>query len=550
MQHKAAKCMALLIVCLVPLLPACRGTAGISLGPTEAMRTPTAALASIPEATAAPTPTTPPVPSPFPTAEAYPTPSPLPSLTPMPSPPPTPSPSLTAEPSATLAPPDEVVVRETTISILYYPYEPDLHEAFDAQHAVPYLWLDRAAYTAHGEPPAEALVLKYFSAIVLENRYLQLTVLPELGGRVYECVFKPTGQNIFYRNQVLKPTPWGPLTREQNWWLAAGGMEWAFPVHEHGYEWGLPWSYSIKRSTAETTVTLWDTAEDRPRMSVEVALAPGEAYFAVRPRIENPTSSAITYQYWTNAMLTLGSPSMSPNTEFVYPTQEVTIHSAGPDSGLPGERASMSWPLYEGLDMAWYHNWVDWLGFFIPQPTEDFVGAYNHDTGLGVARIFPRQEVPGVKLFAWGQESPHTFDYTDDGSQYFEIWGGPNRTFWPEDDNSLGSGEDKAWSEYWYPFYQIGGLDFANREAALSLEAQQGVLMLGLATTSYQQGTVLLMLGEEELYREEVAVSPDSPHTRQVPLPPEVPATAHVSLRFLGPDGQTIAQYDEHILFP
>ena len=156
--------------------------------------------------------------------------------------------------------------------------------------------------------------MRPFRAILLENRYLRLTILPELGGRLYECVFKPTGQSLFYRNRVLKPTPWGPLTRDRNWWLAAGGMEWAFPVHEHGYESGVPWSYSVQESDGETTVTVSDTTEERPRVRVEIGLAPDTAYFTIRPHIENPTSSPISYQYWTNAMLTLGGSSMSPHT--------------------------------------------------------------------------------------------------------------------------------------------------------------------------------------------------------------------------------------------
>ncbi len=533
MQPAAYRYRVLLIICLVALLSACSGTPGITPQPTETPQMPTATVPATIEAVTVPTPTLIPSPLSSPTPEPYPTSAPLPSPT--------------IEPSPTPPPPDRVLVREATISVLSYPYEPYLREAFDDQHGVPYRWLDRTAY---GEPSAEALMLRYFNAVILENRYLQLTILPEMGGRIYECIFKPTGQNIFYRNQVLKPTRWGPLAPEENWWLAAGGMEWAFPVNEHGYEWGVPWSYSIEPSTAETTVTLTDTTEDRLRMSVEVGLAPGKAYFVIRPRIENPTTSHITYQYWTNAMLTLGSPSMSPNTEFIYPTQEVIVHSAGPDSGLPGERIRVSWPLYEGRDMSRYDNWVDWLGFFTPQPTEDFVGAYNHDSGVGVARVFPRQEVPGVKLFAWGRESPYTSNYTDDNSQYFEIWGGVNRTFWPEDDSRLGPGESKGWTEYWYPFQRIGGLDFANREAALNLEAQQGSLHVGLATTSHEEGTVVLMLGPDELRREEVAVSPDSPYTRQIPLARDMSAAAHVSLRFLGEDGQVVTYYDEDVLLP
>lgn len=439
------------------------------------------------------------------------------------------------------------MVRETTISIRSYVYEPHLQQALDTQRGVPYLWLDRATY---GEPSVETVVLRPFRAVILENSYLQLTILPELGGRIYECIFKPTGQNIFYRNRVLKPTPWGPLTREQNWWLAAGGMEWAFPVEEHGYEWGLPWSYSIERSASETTVTVRDSTETRPRVSVEIGLPPDTAYFVIRPRIENPTGSVISYQYWTNAMLSLGSPSMSANTEFVYPTQEIVIHSAGPSSGLPGESTTMGWPVWQSRDMAWHYNWVDWFSFFIPQPTQDFVGAYSHETELGVARIFPRQQVPGVKLFAWGQESPYTFEYTDDGSQYFEIWGGPNRTFWPEDDNSLGPRESRRWSEYWYPFQQIGGLDFANRDAALSLVFLEEALQLGVAATYPQEGTVVLTLGEEELYRREVSISPERPHIHQLPLPPGSPVEGVVSLTYLGSDGEVVARYQSDMLPP
>jgi hypothetical protein len=138
-----------------------------------------------------------------------------------------------------VAPPrhDEVVVRETTIFILSNLFEPYLREGFDAEHGVPYLWLDREGYS---KPAPEDVVLRLSRTVILENRYLQLTILPGLGGRVYVCIFKPTGQNIFYHDQVLMPTHWGPLSREQNWWLVAGGMEWAFDVSRYGVHLSRP----------------------------------------------------------------------------------------------------------------------------------------------------------------------------------------------------------------------------------------------------------------------------------------------------------------------
>jgi hypothetical protein len=491
-----------------------------------------------------PTPTaTEPVSLPTATPVPSPTSSPLPlaSPTPLPQPSSTPVPTATATPAmAPTAVKDEVVVRQTTISISGYVYEPFLHDGSDAEHGVPYVWLDRGAY---GEPGAETTVLRPFTAVVMENRYLRLTILPELGGRLYECVFKPTGQNLFYRNQVLKPTRWGPLAREENWWLAAGGMEWAFPVNEHGYEWGVPWSYTVGRSASQTTVVVRDTTEARPRVSVEIGLAPDEAYFTISPHIENPTDSSISYQYWTNAMVSLGGSSMSANTEFFYPAEEILIHSVGPESGLPGERGVISWPSWEGRDLSWYRSWEDWLGFFVPGPSEDFVGAYNHDTSLGVARIFDREEVPGVKLFAWGQGSPYVTEYTDDGSQYFEMWGGPNLTFWSEDDNALGPGESLSWTECWYPFQSIDGLVFANSDVALNLTVSEDTVSLGLAPTSPQEGTVVLEAGGGEIYRKDVAVSPESPLVDSVALPAGLAADGGLSLTYLSPQGEVVASY-------
>ena len=42
-----------------------------------------------------------------------------------------------------------------------------------------------------------------YRALVVENEYLRVTVLPELGGRLYSAVDKPTGEEIFYRNNVV-----------------------------------------------------------------------------------------------------------------------------------------------------------------------------------------------------------------------------------------------------------------------------------------------------------------------------------------------------------
>jgi len=440
-------------------------------------------------------------------------------------------PTVTPKPTPPAA---QVTVQETEITIPSYPYEAYLREAFDTEYGIPYLWLDRAAYKS----ASHTLVLKTFKAIILENEYLRLTIVPGLGGRIYKSLFKPTGQNLFYENSVLKPSYWGPLSREENWWLAAGGMEWAFPTDEHGYEWGTPWEYSVGYKKGGITLSLRDTETDRLRVKVDISLLPGRAYFTLKPHIENPTSIEAWYQFWSNTLLTLGSKTVSPETRFIYPTSQVIVHGSG-DSNLPQAGETMSWPIYKGRDMSWYGNWVSHLGLFIPQPSRDFVGAYNHETDLGVARIFPRQEAPGVKLFAMGSGFPCTDTYTDDGSQYFEIWGGVTPTF--GEYAALAPGEAKEWVEYWYPFWGTGGLDFANRRAALNLDVKEGAVVLGVATTSLERGTVSLLLDGQEIHRETVTISPAQPYRREIPIG----ASGSFTLRLLGSGGESIAQYEE-----
>ena len=43
------------------------------------------------------------------------------------------------------------------------------------------------------------MVDRAWKTVVLENEYLRVTMLPELGGQVFEAIFKPTGAQVFYR---------------------------------------------------------------------------------------------------------------------------------------------------------------------------------------------------------------------------------------------------------------------------------------------------------------------------------------------------------------
>ena len=477
--------------------------------------------------------------TPLPTSTATPPPTATPTLLPVDTPTVTPAPSPTPIP----VPHSTVSVWETAVDIPTYPYANYLREGFDGQHGFTFWRLERAAYeAAHPTPTSRS-----YRALVLENEYLRLVILPEIGGRVYRCVFKPTGQEIFYQNAVLKPSRWGPLPGDQNWWLAAGGMEWALPVHEHGYEFGIPWEATVQREDGAVTVIVRDSqAQDRVRAEIAITLRAGQAAFTVRPRLINPTGQVQTVQFWLNAMLTLGSSSITGDTEFVLPTTQVVVHSTS-DAALPGEHQTMTWPIYAGRDMSWYDNWHAPLGVFSLDTEQGFVGAYNHTTDLGVARVFPPEIARGAKLFAFGSEFRDTAQYTDDGSKYFELWGGPCATFWPEDATTLAPGASLEWTEHWQPFAGLGGLDYANTAAALSLRRDpgDGTAHLGVATITQWSGTVTLLLDDQVLFASAATIAPDTPFRVDVPLPASITPHSKLTLRCVDAAGDIVAEFTQ-----
>lgn len=397
------------------------------------------------------------------------------------------NPCESSETLARIDDPDGILFYTTTITIPTYPYAHYLYNAYNPTYNMTYPKLDWVAYDAANPPPAP----QEYELLVMENDYLIVTVLPELGGRVYQLIDKATGQNHLYQNPVIKPTDWGPP--EQGWWLAAGGIEWCLPVDEHGYESALPWAWTAITSSAGVTITVSDTAAtDRLRTHIDLFLPAERAYLAVTPHIENPTGAAIDYKFWSNAMLAPGNTNKpAAGVEFIFGAAEMAVHSTG-DARLPGvwpvaptgPDYRFTWPVYNGVDYSRLGNWREWLGFFeYSQAAADFVGLYNHENEAGIVRVFPREVARGTKGFAYGWAAPLDWrKWTDDGSAAIELHGGVAPTFW--DTARLGAGETLAWTEMWYPVNGAGGVTAATREAALHLAKADGNLAIALHTTT------------------------------------------------------------------
>lgn len=435
-----------------------------------------------------------------------------------------------------------VRVYESMATFDAYPYENFLSPRHDPDNNFLFYALDRHAYAKSID--AQGVQPRLFRTLVLENEFLKLTFLPELGGRLLQMTYKPSGQDLFYNNRVLKPSPWGP--QQQGGWMAIGGMEWALPVSEHGYEWGTPWDFEIVQHTDGASLTWSDTrAHDRVRAQIRVTLPAHAAYIVVHPRVENPTPHAQRLQFWLNAQLSLGARNVSPTTEFIFPTDAVFVHSTGnafiPEAHVPPDETAPAAPIsfsnVGGRDLRRYANWDDYLGVFAAELGKDFVGAYNYDTALGIVRVFPPAQAPGVKLFAFGPRFCCRHAFTDDASDYFEIWGGLPRTFFHDDDVTLLAGETREWDEYWIPFANTGGLTAASRDVVVHLAGDEAGVALAVYSAIPRRVTVILLQNENEIGRWAVSLMPGKVFRERVNIEPVA-----LQLQVLDSSGRLVVQ--------
>ncbi len=407
-----------------------------------------------------------------------------------------------------------------------------------------YRKLDWSLYDSAPRTPIE----RRFTALVLENEYLRVTVLPELGGRIYECLFKPTGHDELYRNPVVKPTHWGPS--EQGWWLALGGIEWCLPVAEHGYEWGVPWSFDTVQATDGVTVTVRDTiAASRLRAQVDVALPAGRSFFTVSPHLENPTAGAVAYKFWLNAMCAPGGTNAPSNRlQFILPTTEMTLHSRDDRwTGLPGPGGAFSWPIQAGRDLSLLGNWPYYLGAFErPAAMGDFLAVYDPQVDEGLVRVYPSGVARGAKVFSrgYGPTALSPSSWTDDQSSYVELHGGVAPTF--DDSATLPPGGKLGWTEHWYPVSTIGGVSSASPGAALSLKVTSAGAVIGVAPTSARRDSVVTLSRRtdgEVLFKGLIpTISPAQPYV-SAPVAVGAAGPSELILTYSDASGAVLAAY-------
>lgn len=353
-----------------------------------------------------------------------------------------------------------------------------------------------------------------YRTLVLENDFVRLTLLPELGGRIYRWEDKVSGRDILYHNSVVKPTRWGV----RGWWLALGGIEWGFPLPDHGLYEYKPWRAETIAESRSAGVRLYQNGPDGLAVIITVSLNADTRFFAVTSELTNNGNEPLSTHFWQNAMLAPnGNNQVHPETRLIWPTDELIVHGSMGNQHLP-MGGTVTWPAGSGVDLSKLSTWPQHLSFFgLGMPRQGAIGLADPEGELAVIRSFPQRLVPGIKAFYGAGLDPAL--WTDDSGRYVELWGGPAKHF--NTPISLAAGQTLRWTEQWYTVPGLGEFVTANAHAALALQSNHSNTELRLASTgasSVQGGvTLVVRIDGTAVVNEEITLSTSEIYRRHIP---------------------------------
>ncbi len=408
--------------------------------------------------------------------------------------------------------------------------------------ALPMFAENRVHQRSSGRPYPNRVVLKTVSAecsdreytmIRLENDFLKIEILPEIGGRIFSALDKTTGYDFFYKQSVIKPALIGALGS----WIS-GGVEFNWPYH-HRPSTFMPVDYEIEHED-DGSITVWLAEHDpieRMKGMVGIRLRPNESILETRVQVTNRTPVRSSFLWWENAAVPVNK-----DYQIFFPSDVSYVN-------FHYHRSVTTWPkasgVYNGIrlgddiDIQQHANTKSPTSYFAAASKYDFFGGYDHGKACGVVHVANHHVSPGKKLFTWAyNQLSKTWEraLTDTDGEYAELMAGSYTNNQP-DFAWLEPYETKKFSQFWYPISQIGAPTFANTDCALTLSDQTLSIQ---STRAFPHATVRVCTQNTVALETTLDLSPAQ--AIQLPINSEINAD-QLSITVTAQNGQRIAHY-------
>ncbi|MBP1635608.1 MAG: hypothetical protein H6Q10_2182 [Acidobacteria bacterium] len=402
--------------------------------------------------------------------------------------------SAPAEGQTPAQPPAASTVREFRRTFRTYPYS-DPNPIAVVGRVYPYYRFD--GYT---NTPVD----REWTVVELENEYLRVWVLPEVGGKIWAAFEKSTGKSFLYDNQVVK---FRDIAMRGPW--TSGGIEANYGIIGHTPNCATPVDYLLRASPDGSAAVVIGTLDLLTRTSwrLEVTLPAGRAYFTTRSYWYNGTPLEQPYYTWMNAAIKAAG-----NLELVYPGTHHIGH---------GGEAS-PWPIdpATGRNLAFYeqNDFGPAKSYHVVGRHEGFYGGYWHDEDFGMARYATRDDKLGKKAWIWGLSRQGMIWeglLTDQDGQYVEVQSGrlfnqaaEGSTVTPFKHTGFAPHAADAWTEYWFPVKGTGGFVKADEHGALNVASEGGRLRVAFSPIAPVDGPVEIRDGGRLLFAGRVSLKP------------------------------------------
>jgi tetratricopeptide (TPR) repeat protein len=383
---------------------------------------------------------------------------------------------------------------------------------------------------------------RQYTAVFLENRYLKIMILPEIGGRVQEALDKTNGYHFIYYNRVIKPA----LVGLAGPWIS-GGIEFNWPQHHRPSTFdALDWRID---EGADGSQTVWCAEIERMFHTKGMhgfTLYPERAYLEIKVQLYNRTSEPQTFLWWAN-------PAVHVNDEYqsVFPpdVHAVMDHGKRDVSDFPIATGTYYKVNYApGTDISRYKNIPSPTSFMAYHSDFDFMGDYDHGQQAGMLHIANHHIAPGKKQWTWGNgDFGRAWDrqLTDADGPYIELMCGAFTDNQP-DFSWIMPGEEKSFTQVFMPYKKIGPASYATKDAVLHLDVQDGRINLGVYVSAPR--TVIVQLYDKQalLLQEMLDLSPENECIRSIhaaqPLGPK-DHPQELTLRVLDQAGGEIVSF-------
>jgi tetratricopeptide (TPR) repeat protein len=380
---------------------------------------------------------------------------------------------------------------------------------------------------------------KEYTALYLENDYLKVMILPELGGRIQMAYDKTNDYHFIYHNSVIKPA----LVGLAGPWIS-GGIEFNWPQHHRPSTFEAV-DYTIEEN-ADGSKTVWVNEYEimfRTKCALGFTLYSDKAYIELHAKLYNRTPFPQTFLWWANPAV-----AVDEHYQSVFPpdVHAVFDHGKRDVSSFPIATGTYYKVDYSpGTDISRYTN--------IPVPTSymavnseyNFVGGYHHQKKAGMLHIANHHVSPGKKQWTWGcGEFGKAWDrqLTDNDGPYFELMCGVFTDNQP-DFSWIMPNEAREFKQYFMPYKNVGYIKNASVDAMCNLEIGEHNAQVKVYVTQQRVVDIMLQCGDKTLLYESVKLSPTITFDKTIDLKLPVAAHENYYLKILDEQGNILIDY-------